>query len=126
TAPLLERTIAALASEPRWDAPTIHQAIQGVAESSGVTLGKVAQPVRVAVSGGTVSPPIDQTLEILGRDETMSRLSYAPTRGGSLKQRLSWLVAAGAAPRDAAGAVPRAQDRTRSRWPCGPTQAASP
>jgi glutamyl-tRNA synthetase len=80
TAPLLERTIAALSSEPRWDAPAIHQAIQAVAECSGVTLGKVAQPVRVAVSGGTVSPPIDQTLEILGRDETMSRLSYALTR----------------------------------------------
>jgi len=80
TAPLLERTIAALESEPRWDAPTIHQAIEGVAESSGVTLGKVAQPVRVAVSGGTVSPPIDRTLEILGRDETIGRLRNALTR----------------------------------------------
>ena len=80
TAPLLERTIAALASEPRWDASAIHQAIQAVAESSGVTLGKVAQPVRVAVSGGTVSPPIDRTLEILGRDETMGRLSNALAR----------------------------------------------
>jgi glutamyl-tRNA synthetase len=42
-----------------------------------VGLGKVAQPVRVAVSGGTVSPPIDVTLEILGREITLARLERA-------------------------------------------------
>jgi len=77
TAPFVEQSIAALASESRWDAPAIHQAIQAVADSAGVTLGKVAQPLRVAVSGGTVSPPIDRTLEILGRDETLGRLRRA-------------------------------------------------
>jgi glutamyl-tRNA synthetase len=39
----------------------------------------VAQPIRVAVSGGTVSPPIDVTLEILGRETTVSRLDRAIT-----------------------------------------------
>jgi glutamyl-tRNA synthetase len=77
TAPFVEQSIAALASESRWDAPAIHQAIQAVADSAGVTLGKIAQPLRVAVSGGTVSPPIDRTLEILGRDETLGRLRRA-------------------------------------------------
>jgi len=77
TAPFVEQSIAALESESRWDAPAIHQAIQAVAESAGVALGKVAQPLRVAVSGGTVSPPIDRTLEILGRDETLGRLRRA-------------------------------------------------
>jgi glutamyl-tRNA synthetase len=48
-----------------------------VAEERSVGLGKVAQPVRVAVSGGTVSPPIDVTLEILGREETLRRLERA-------------------------------------------------
>ena len=43
----------------------------------GVGLGKVAQPVRVAVSGGTVSPPIDQTLALLGRARTLARLAVA-------------------------------------------------
>jgi len=43
----------------------------------GVKLGKVAQPLRVAVSGGGVSPPIDATLEILGRDVTLARLDRA-------------------------------------------------
>jgi glutamyl-tRNA synthetase len=48
-----------------------------VAAEKGVGLGKVAQPIRVAVSGGTVSPPIDVTLEILGRDMTLLRLGRA-------------------------------------------------
>jgi glutamyl-tRNA synthetase len=49
-----------------------------------VGLGKVAQPIRVAVSGGTVSPPIDVTLEILGRETTVGRLARA----------LAWAAAA--------------------------------
>ncbi len=48
-----------------------------MAAESGVGLGKVAQPIRVAVSGGSVSPPIDVTLEILGRDTTLQRLDRA-------------------------------------------------
>ena len=48
-----------------------------VATAQGVGLGKVAQPIRVAVSGGTVSPPIDVTLEILGRETTLARLDRA-------------------------------------------------
>ena len=44
---------------------------------AGRGLGKVAQPIRVAVSGGTVSPPIDVTLEILGRETTLARLDRA-------------------------------------------------
>ena len=56
---------------------SIHQAIQAQAEASGLGLGKVAQPLRVAVSGGSVSPPIDQTLAILGREETIRRVRQA-------------------------------------------------
>ena len=52
-------------------------AITAVAAELGVGLGKVAQPVRVAVSGGTVSPPIDVTLEILGREATLERIDRA-------------------------------------------------
>jgi len=48
-----------------------------VAAEKGVGLGKVAQPIRVAVSGGTVSPPIDVTLEILGRGTTLARVDRA-------------------------------------------------
>jgi len=60
-----------------WQAKTIHEIVEGTAEALELKLGKVAQPVRVAVSGGPVSPPIDVTLELLGRDKTIERLNRA-------------------------------------------------
>jgi len=77
SASILERSKSALSILSVWSPATIHQAIQDQAEASGLGLGKVAQPMRVAVSGGSVSPPIDQTLAILGRDETLARLDRA-------------------------------------------------
>jgi glutamyl-tRNA synthetase len=77
TAPILEAVKAKLAALPEWKAPAIHEAINAIAAEKGLGLGKVAQPIRVAVSGGTVSPPIDVTLEILGRDVTVARLAKA-------------------------------------------------
>ena len=74
TAPVLEAVREKLAALPEWRAPAVHEAIMAVAAEKGVGLGKVAQPIRVAVSGGTVSPPIDVTLEILGRETTLERL----------------------------------------------------
>ncbi len=75
--PLMQQSRTALASLTEWTAPAIHEAIQALAEGGGVGLGKVAQPLRVAVSGGGVSPPIDQTLAILGREQTLARLDRA-------------------------------------------------
>ncbi len=51
--------------------------MQALAEQAGVGLGKIAQPIRVAVSGGSVSPPIDQTLAILGPEQVLKRLERA-------------------------------------------------
>ena len=47
----------------------IHEVINAVAQRYGVGLGKVAQPLRVAVSGGAVSPPIDITVALLGQEQ---------------------------------------------------------
>jgi glutamyl-tRNA synthetase len=60
-----------------WSAPAIHQVISGFAAAKGISLGKLAQPIRLAVCGGTVSPPIDATLAILGKSESMTRLARA-------------------------------------------------
>jgi glutamyl-tRNA synthetase len=60
-----------------WSASAIHELINGIAIARGVSLGKLAQPMRLAVCGGTISPPIDATLEILGREESLSRLRKA-------------------------------------------------
>jgi glutamyl-tRNA synthetase len=83
TAPMLLDVRARLAALGEWRAPAIHEAIMAVAAERGAGLGKVAQPVRVAVAGGTVSPPIDVTLEILGRETTLARLDRAAAFAGS-------------------------------------------
>ena len=46
-------------------------------EERGLKLGTIAQPVRVALTGGTVSPGIFEVMEILGKDEVLSRLDKA-------------------------------------------------
>ena len=80
TAPMLADVRSRLTALGEWRAPAIHEAILAVAAERGAALGKVAQPVRVAVAGGTVSPPIDVTLEILGRAVTLARLERAEAR----------------------------------------------
>ena len=57
-----------------WKAPAIHALLEEIAGSLQTGLGKIAQPLRVAVTGTAVSPPIDATLELLGRQRTLGRL----------------------------------------------------
>jgi glutamyl-tRNA synthetase len=75
--PVLEEVKARLNKLEDWSAPAIHDVINAVAEQFGLKLGKVAQPARVAVAGSGISPPIDVTLEILGRTLTLVRLQRA-------------------------------------------------
>ncbi|HEY6643522.1 glutamate--tRNA ligase [Povalibacter sp.] len=75
--PVLDAVHARLAALPDWQASAIHEAVNDVATTLNVGLGKVAQPIRVAVSGTTVSPPIDVTLEVLGRQVTLERIDAA-------------------------------------------------
>jgi glutamyl-tRNA synthetase len=63
-----------------WSPSAIHALITSFASAKEMTLGKLAQPIRLAVSGGTVSPPLDATLAILGKSETLSRLDTALRR----------------------------------------------
>ncbi len=73
----LQRVHDALAALPEWRAEPIHEAVKQIAEQDGLALGKVAQPLRVAVSGTAVSPPIDVTLELLGQVKTLARIDRA-------------------------------------------------
>lgn len=75
--PGLQQVLDALAALPQWEAAAIHACVIATAEALGLKLGKVAQPIRVAVTGNTVSPPIDQTLALLGREATLARLQRA-------------------------------------------------
>lgn len=74
---LLDELGARLKGLATWNAASIHEAISGFAVEKSLSLGKLAQPIRLAVSGGTVSPPIDATLAILGADETLARIEKA-------------------------------------------------
>jgi glutamyl-tRNA synthetase len=58
-----------------WDAPSLEAAIREVAEGSGVKLGKLAQPLRAALTGRTTSPGIFDVLALLGRDESLARIA---------------------------------------------------
>ncbi|MEX2672174.1 MAG: glutamate--tRNA ligase [Phycisphaeraceae bacterium] len=57
-----------------WSPGEIEKVVKGHAEEVELGLGKVAQPLRVAVSGSTISPPIFDTLAIVGRDSTLNRI----------------------------------------------------
>jgi len=74
---LLGELRARFADIAKWEAPAIHAALEGLAKEKSLGLGKVAQPLRVAVTGGTISPPIDQTLALLGQTRTLARLDQA-------------------------------------------------
>jgi len=74
---VLEALRALLANAPDWTPPALDELIRGFAESQGLELGRVAQPLRVAVTGSTVSPPIADTLDLLGRERTLARIDRA-------------------------------------------------
>src|SRR5579862_6592784 len=69
-----------LRSLPEWNASSIHALLNQLAARTQSGLGKLAQPLRVAVTGAAVSPPIDTTLELLGRELTLSRIDAALRR----------------------------------------------
>jgi glutamyl-tRNA synthetase len=74
---LLAELTAALGELDDWNGPAIHELINGFAVARAVSLGKLAQPIRIAMCGGTISPPIDATLAILGKAEAIMRLGRA-------------------------------------------------
>lgn len=68
---------ARLAALDQWSQESIGLAIGEVAADNKFNLGKLGQPIRVAVTGGPVSPPIDVTLWLVGRERTLKRLDLA-------------------------------------------------
>ncbi len=62
---------------PEWSGEAISEVIESIAAKYEVNMGKIGQPIRVAVTGGSVSPPIDVTLKLVGQVRTVSRLEHA-------------------------------------------------
>ncbi len=78
--PALEAVHAQLGALGAWDVASVHAAIQAAAEAIGEGMGKVAQPLRVAITGTQVSPSIDHTVFLAGRDEALRRIDAALVR----------------------------------------------
>jgi glutamyl-tRNA synthetase len=72
--PVLEAIRAGIAALPSLETGALEKLFHATAEARGLGLGKVAQPVRVALTGGTASPGMYDVVQILGREETLRRL----------------------------------------------------
>lgn len=72
---LLASAHAALAQSADWEHDALDAAVRKVAEEAGVKLGKLAQPLRAALTGKTTSPGIFDVLVLLGRDESLARIA---------------------------------------------------
>ncbi len=83
--PALDTLIDALEGMEIFTHDNIEGAFQAVMADTGLKLGKIAQPVRVALTGGTISPGIFEVIEVLGREKTLARLQNAVTLIGRLE-----------------------------------------
>jgi glutamyl-tRNA synthetase len=72
---LLAQLLACLESESDWTSETLEAKLKALAEELGLGLGKLAQPLRAALTGQTTSPGIFDVLVLLGRDESLARIA---------------------------------------------------
>jgi glutamyl-tRNA synthetase len=79
TAAVLDDAIAEYANAA-WEPAALHDLTQAIGERHGLKLAKAQAPIRVAITGRTVGPPLFESLAVLGRDRTLSRLRAARAR----------------------------------------------
>jgi len=83
-AALLARATAALQEVGDWSPAVLEEAVKRVAEDAGIGLGKIAQPLRAALTGRATSPGIFDVLALLGREESLARIAdRLPVEGSS-------------------------------------------
>lgn len=81
--PALRAVHASLAAVAVWKVEQVHAAIEAAAAAIGEGMGKVAQPLRVAMTGTQVSPAIDQTVYLAGQSRALTRIEEALRRAGA-------------------------------------------
>jgi glutamyl-tRNA synthetase len=79
-AELLDDAIAAFEALPTWETEPLKATLEEVGTRHGLKLGKTQAPVRVAVTGRSVGLPLFESLVVLGRDRTLTRLRAARVR----------------------------------------------
>lgn len=77
TLPILRHLFEEFETVFTWDAIQLHQVVKKAMETLGLKMPQIAQPLRVALVGNTTSPPIDITLELVGRERCLARLKEA-------------------------------------------------
>ena len=73
----LQMLLDELSSLDNWQTSDIHGVIEKITQKLEVNMGKVGQPLRVAVTGGSFSPPIDETVAMIGKARTITRINKA-------------------------------------------------
>jgi glutamyl-tRNA synthetase len=76
----LSRLIEKLSATEDFEQATIERVFSSVLEEAGLPMGKLAQPVRIALTGSTISPGIHEVISVLGKDRTLQRLRAALER----------------------------------------------
>ncbi len=77
---MLARAMEALRRLEPWSAEAIEEALRRVIDELGLSARKGLQPLRVAVTGSAVSPPLFESIAVLGRERTLPRLTEAGKR----------------------------------------------
>jgi glutamyl-tRNA synthetase len=72
----LQAAIAAL-RDAEWSPDGLEQRLRALADERGVAAGKIFQPIRIALTGGTVSEPVNELLYVTGKDAALRRLEAA-------------------------------------------------
>ncbi|MBO0766589.1 MAG: glutamate--tRNA ligase, partial [Hyphomicrobiaceae bacterium] len=71
---ILARLLPRLEAAPDWQVATLEGLVQAFCEAEGAKLGAVAQPLRAALTGKAVSPPVFDVMAALGRQEALARV----------------------------------------------------
>ena len=71
---MLRELLPKLESIADWSAESLEELVHTICEEKECKMGQIAQPIRVAVSGSTISPSIGLTLTLLGKDRTLARI----------------------------------------------------
>jgi glutamyl-tRNA synthetase len=77
---VLIETTEAYTQMPDWRAEVLKETLEAIGDQHGLKKGKAQAPIRVAVTGRTVGPPLFEALEVLGREEVVRRLTMAASR----------------------------------------------
>jgi glutamyl-tRNA synthetase len=70
----LAKLLTRLEAAPDWEVPTLESLVRSFADQTGQKLGKVAQPLRAALTGRAASPPVFDVMAVLGREEALARV----------------------------------------------------